>query len=85
MKPNKSLAREASVISNKIEPMLAGLDPRVQGAVLADLLATWLAGFPRHGRELMLQAHLEGMRPLIEVNEKIRFGEAGHPYNQGEH
>jgi hypothetical protein len=82
---NYNKASLAMEIAKQIHPFLAGLNPEIQGAVLADLLATWLAGFPQQGREVMLQMHLAGMRPLIEVNEKIQFGKAGHPHNESSH
>ena len=68
----------------EIEPILHGNGPDVQGAVLADLLAIYLAGFPQQARKRILEAHIFGMYPLIAVNEKILFGEAGHPYNSKE-
>jgi hypothetical protein len=81
-KSDRDKATTAMELSRHIgATVLAGLGPETQGAVLADLLAIWLSGFPRQAREEMLQAHLAGMRPLIEMNERIRFGEAGHPQN----
>lgn len=35
--------REVEALSNKISPLLAGRPAELVGAVLADLLATWLA------------------------------------------
>jgi len=71
-----NLSRE---ISLKLQPMLKGRDPGVQGAVLADLCAIWLAGWPPAAREELLNMHVQEIRELIEVNEKIIFGEKGHP------
>lgn len=69
-----SMATRAMEIVKQIEPLLAGAGPDIQGAVLADLLATWLAGHPAEMREDMLQLHLEAMQPLIElaVANKVR-------------
>ena len=70
------LSRE---ISLKLQPMLKGHPPELQGAVLADLLAIFLAGHAPQIREEILRVHLAQMRPLIAVNEKIIFGGKGHP------
>ena len=61
-----------------IRPILAGKPPPIQSAVLADLLAMWLAG---HGlgngdeseqlREELLEGHVELVRQLIPVNVDI--------------
>jgi len=66
----------------KIATMFAGTPPEVVGAVLADLLARFIAGHAPDIREEVLALHIEFMRPLIEVNEKIAFGDAGHPGRQ---
>jgi hypothetical protein len=71
-----NLSRE---ISLNLQPMLKGRDPAVQGAVLADLAAIWLAGWPPAAREELLDMHVQKIRELIDVNEKIIFGEKGHP------
>jgi len=53
--------------------VLHGHGPIVQGAVLADLLAMWLAGHVGSGaaelREHLLADHMKLVRKLIEVNE----------------
>lgn len=60
---------------NRIRPHLAGLPPEIQGAVLADLLAMWLAGHQGgdedatyNFREDLLDEHLKAVRALIPVN-----------------
>jgi hypothetical protein len=62
-------------IVNAIKPWLAGYSPEIQGAVLADLLAMFLAGHvgPEAPalREEILRLHIETVRDLIPVNEKI--------------
>jgi hypothetical protein len=77
------LARDAMALSRKIslklQPMLKGHPPQLQGAVLADLLAIFLAGHAPQIREEILKLHIEQMRPLIAVNENIIFGNRGHP------
>lgn len=78
-----AMATEAMELSRKIslklQPMLKGRDPGVQGATIADLAAIWLAGWPPAAREELLQMHVQKIRELIEVNEKLIFGEKGHP------
>lgn len=69
-------AREAAVAVEKIRRVLARRHPAVVGAVLADLLAIWLASHVVPGdepatedqRERLLQAHLERVRQLIPIN-----------------
>lgn len=70
------LSRE---ISLALQPMLKGHPPELQGAVLADLASIWLAGHPPFVRETILKMHVREIRKLIPVNEKIIFGEKGHP------
>ena len=72
-------AKLVEAIVDFIKPHLAGHLPEIQGAVLADLLAIWLAGHAPGIREEILALHLDAVRDLIPVNEKILFGERGHP------
>lgn len=59
-------------------PLLAGKPPEIQGAVLADLTAIWLAGhFHVHDpsataelRELLLKHHIAAVRELIPANAR---------------
>jgi hypothetical protein len=61
-----------------VTPHFRGKAPEVQGAALADLLATWLAGHVVPGseadteasREAVLQLHLDAVRRLIPLNFK---------------
>jgi hypothetical protein len=63
----------------QIRPLLAGLESHVQGAILADLLAMWLAGHGVRGdsaatddlREDLLDAHLGIVTQLIPENAKL--------------
>jgi hypothetical protein len=71
--------REVAALVGKIRPFLAGHAPEVQGAVLADLLAVWLAGHHTAGdadasrkfRADLLDVHCRAVRQLVEVNAKI--------------
>ena len=69
------LAEEVLAVTERIAPLLAGRAPEVQGAVLADLLATWLAGHQGEGaadlREELIRLHIEAVRELIPVNEAL--------------
>ena len=72
-------ARHAAMLVDFIKPILANNPPEVQGAVLADLLAIWLSGHAPFTRDKILQAHIQGMWDLIAINERLIFGDGGHP------
>lgn len=55
--------------------MLHGLGSEIQGAVLLELTSVWLVGHLPSIREEVLQHWLQTLRPMIEVNEKILFGD----------
>lgn len=69
-------ALEAEALALSIKRLLAGHDPGVQGAVLADLLATFLAGHHESLREPVLKLHMQAVRALIEpcLAELREFG-----------
>jgi hypothetical protein len=76
--PDYDFSAEVVSLSNKIRPFLAGREPAVQSAVIADLLAIWLAGFravDEEGTERLrnglLYGHVRLVRDLIHVNEEI--------------
>lgn len=73
---------EVDAIVEEVRPFLAKRDPHVMSAVLADLLAMWLVGWPNFAREDVLADHLDLVRQLIPPNERALFGEAGHPQNR---
>ena len=62
-----------------IKALLAGKPPEIQGAVLAELLAVWLAGHhvagdaeaTRKVRADLLAAHCHAVRLLTRTNAKI--------------
>jgi hypothetical protein len=58
---------EANDLVNQIRPLLGGRDPAVQSAVLADLLARWLAGQDASIREAQLEAWVKMARRLIPL------------------
>jgi hypothetical protein len=70
--------RVALELMERVRPMFAGINPEIVGAVLADLLATLLAGHivdgdPKATRQLrkeLLQFHILQVRRLIPINEQ---------------
>lgn len=73
-----TLAPEVAPLVNQIRKILAGKRPELQGAVLADLLALWLAGHsvgnPVHDdtlREDLLANHLTIVRQLVPINVQL--------------
>lgn len=62
----------------KLKLALAGSNPATQAAVLADLVATFLAGHHPHFREQLLMHHMQTVRDLVPDNERAMF-EAGYP------
>jgi hypothetical protein len=72
-------AHEVQAVVALIRPLLAGRAAEVQDLVLVDLLATFLAGHHPGLRETILELHIKAVRGLVEINEKIMFGEHGHP------
>src|SRR5262249_47615098 len=71
--------RIAARVFELIRPELTGKPRNVQGAVLADVLAIWLAGHIVPGdkkatdalREDLLKTHLQQVRTLVEISHKI--------------
>ena len=63
----------------KIRPLLAGLGNLVQGAILGDLVAMWVAGHGVRGdstattelRNELLAGHLDLVRKLIPENARF--------------
>jgi hypothetical protein len=71
--------REIEIVVERIKPLLSGRPPETQGAILADLLAIWLAGHHIAGdveatrtlRADILAAHLQLLPQLVEINARI--------------
>jgi hypothetical protein len=65
--------RDVAEAIDAIRPHLAGRPPEIQGAVLAELLATYLAGYQGNAaealREELLAHHVATVRELIPVIE----------------
>jgi hypothetical protein len=74
-----SQTRAIAAIVDQIRPLLAGHPAPIVGAVLADLLAIWLAGHhvagdsdaTRKTRAELLAMHCGMVRELVPVNAKI--------------
>ena len=70
-------AAEAIELAKQIAPLLHGKGPDIQGATLADLVATFLAGHNPKLRELQEALWMDSMHKLIPVNEAMlreRYG-----------
>jgi hypothetical protein len=69
---------QAYALIEQIHRLFEGRDPSIIGAVLADVLSTWLAGHMIEGnqkatdklRRGMLEFHIKRVRELIPVNER---------------
>jgi hypothetical protein len=70
-------------LSARIRPMLAGNDPAIQSAVIADLLAMWIAGHHPELRDELFTQHIALVRRLVPVCEAQIFGPGGHPGRLG--
>jgi hypothetical protein len=76
--PGTPETREIVRAVERIKPILAGRPAEMQGAILADLLAIWLAGHraedadtTRTLRAEMLAMHIAAVQQLIPINAKI--------------
>jgi hypothetical protein len=71
-------AKLSQELCEKIAPLLAGNDPAVQSAALADLAAMWIAGHfvleniagTKQLRNELLREHVKLIRQLIPLNEQ---------------
>jgi hypothetical protein len=70
--------RDVEPLVEQIRPILGGKPPELQGAVLADLLAIFIAGHHPLIREEVMREHFDTVRALIEPNERLLFP-AGKP------
>jgi hypothetical protein len=62
-----AFTEKAREISPKLHDLLTGLPYQVQGAILADLLATYVSGFyPESVRDDVLTAHILGVIGMME-------------------
>ena len=78
----KEAAEKVERIARAIKPHLAGISPEMQSAVLADLMAMYLAGHPDFVRQNLMRLFVDLVWKLMPVNEKLIFGDDGHPQNR---
>jgi hypothetical protein len=69
----RRFSAHADALTLRIQPLLAGHGPELQGAVLADLVAIWIAGHrcsdPAQERQIhdeLLALHKEFVRELVQ-------------------
>lgn len=62
--------------STAFYPILARLDPDVQGAILAELLATWIIGHVPEARGEMLRMHIRAVIDLVKLASERPHGNA---------
>lgn len=67
-------ALEALKLAEEMKPLLAGRHPAVQGAVLAQLTAIWLAGHPADAREALLNNQVDTINTLVPLEDILRAG-----------
>ena len=75
----EEMATEVRQLVLEASKVLAGADPAVAGAALADLCAMWLAGHmdgrgpdaSAHLRARLLRMHIRKIRQLVPVNARI--------------
>lgn len=79
MTSSEDHAQRAIDITQSIKPLLRGQGPDIQGAVLLELTAFWLAGHPPQLRTAVLQMHLAALPAMLDICELELFGAAGHP------
>jgi len=75
----KAETEQAEQIARTIHPLLAGHIAEIQGAVLAELVATFIAGFhPDEYGDDILALHMETVRALVSIDRmKARPNEGG--------
>lgn len=74
--PPEEQLKKAPEIAERIYPMLAGLHPTVQGAIVTDLVAMWIAGHVVEGdpkdtdrlRKFLMEQHIKLVVQLIKPN-----------------
>jgi hypothetical protein len=67
---------KVKMLTDRISPILHGHDPEIQGAVLAEVLAKWLAGHVVPGdrvqtillRGRLFREHMKIVRDLTKLN-----------------
>jgi hypothetical protein len=66
-------------VVEQIKRLLAARPPGMQGVILANLLALFIAGHPPAARDKLLDWHVQMVRKLVPAVEAELFGEHGYP------
>lgn len=66
MRKEELIAKSDAAVE-QVKPLLGGLGPAVQGAVVAELAALWIAGHQRELREEMMDLHFKTVRKLAPI------------------
>lgn len=72
-------AEQTLELAERIKPILAGHEPLIQSAVLAELLSIWLVGFvvddskekTRRLRRELFEGHCELVWKLVKENDRF--------------
>lgn len=78
----QAVAETVAILLKPLKLVFAGQPRHVQGALLAEALAIFLAGHANVLREQLLAVHIEYVRRLLPQIELELFGERGHPCNK---
>jgi hypothetical protein len=65
-----------------ISPHLYGQSPMMQAAILADLVAMLLIGFPNFKRDEVFTEFCKLVTDLVPINVGLRYGIEGHPFDR---
>ena len=72
-------ATAALSLADDIRPLLKGKDPDIQGAVLSELLALFIAGHHPQLRDHAMRAIIACTLDLVRVNDEMLYGPKGFP------
>ena len=78
-------AHEAVALYKKIRPLLAGVDPGIQGATLGQMVAMFIAGHRPELRRTQYKMMCDLIRTLVpsEVEAMIEMGVVGPEWRGG--
>ncbi len=73
-------ADEVQEVIAAIKPLMAGRNPAIQGAILADLVSLWLAGHQVDDAAIdgLIELHVDTVRELLPVNRRLIAGLRRH-------
>lgn len=70
---DEELNKQSDEIVEAIRPLLSGKHPGVQGVVIADLLAIWIAGHIPSAEKQLLANHMNAVAKLVPLYREM-FG-----------